>query len=71
MSALMTNEFTYEGRPVLLVITLSPRNELQYTIPAANDSIIRHYVTDLQEQLDALADRLRDREFPFSFLGED
>jgi hypothetical protein len=60
----------HEGRPLLLAITLSPRQSLSFSVPASSDDIIAAYREELLGQLELLAARLRAKEYPFSFLGE-
>lgn len=61
---------THEGRPLLLAITLSPRQTIGFSVPASNDDIVRARPHELLEQLELLCARLRNCEYPFSFLKE-
>lgn len=65
------HRITHEGRPMILAVTLSPRGHLGFTVPASNDDIVRARPHELLEQLELLCQRLRDCEYPFSFLKED
>lgn len=60
----------HEGRPLLIAITLSPRQSIGFSVPASNDDIVRARPHELLEQLELLCLRLRNCEYPFSFLRE-
>lgn len=60
----------HEGRPLLVAITLSPRQSIGFSVPASSDDIVAEYHKELLEQLELLTARLKAREYPFSFLKE-
>ena len=60
----------HEGRPLLVAITLSPRQHIGFSVPASNDDIVRERPHEVLQQLELLCQRLRDCEYPFSFLKQ-
>ena len=66
----MSERVLHDGRPLLVAITLSPRQNIGFSVPASNDDIVRERPDEVLEQLELLCQRLRQCEYPFSFLKE-
>lgn len=64
----MSERATHDGKPLLIAITLGPRQTIGFSVPVGNDDIVRARPHELLEQLELLCQRLRDCEYPFSFL---
>ena len=62
----MADRILHDGQPLLIAITLSPRQHIGFSV--SNDEIIRQRPDEVLEQLELLCQRLRRCEYSIWFF---